>query len=294
MHFREDTLILSRMRAASACYKRNKSMAQGMAYSERTHVLMVDDEPDLLDISKAFLEKDGRFDVDTSSSAMEALHAMDVSGYDAIVSDYQMPGMDGIEFLRQLRMKDVNVPFILFTGRGREEVAITALNAGADFYLKKGTDVKAQYAELSNCIDHAVARYGAIAAVEHNLRRFRVLVESTSEIIEIVDSDRTIRYVNPAVERYFGRKPEEIIGKRLLFSLPEREQERLEGGLRSLLEGKTEKAKALVKARHVDGSVHLLDVTITRFVNGRFKPELIINAKEVPMEQNDREPGFIV
>ena len=61
------------------------------------------------------------------------------------------------QFLEHLRTQGIHTPFILFTGRGREEVAIKALNAEADFYLKKGTDVKAQYAELSNIIDQAVA-----------------------------------------------------------------------------------------------------------------------------------------
>ena len=60
--------------------------------------------------------------------------------YEVIVSDYQMPGMNGIEFLKRLRSQLGHIPFILFTGRGREEVAIEALNCGADFYLQKGGD----------------------------------------------------------------------------------------------------------------------------------------------------------
>lgn len=254
-----------------------------MESGERTLVLLVDDEPDLLEVSKSFLEENGLFKVETSASAVEALRIEDIQRYDAIVSDYKMSGMDGIEFLKHLRKHGNNVPFILFTGRGREEVAIDALNAGADFYLKKGADVKAQYAELSNCIDQAVARCRATAAIEQNLRRFQKLLESTSEIIEVVDSDRVIRYANPAVERYFGKKPEEIVATELLSSLPKQKQ--LEMVLHSLLEGRSEKAKVLVKARHVDGSVRLLDATITRFVNGRLAPELIINAKEVPKKR---------
>jgi len=265
-----------------------------MALGERTLVLMVDDEPDLLDISKAFLEEDGRFYVDTSASAVEALRDENIGRYDAIVSDYQMPEMDGIEFLKELRTNGINVPFILFTGRGREEVAIRALNTGADFYLKKGADVKSQYAELSNCIDHAVARYETDANTKYNLKRFRMLVESTSEIIGIVDSKRMIRYVNPAVERYFGKKPEEIIGRTMFSSLPKQEQEKLDGVVSSLLEGKLENAKALIKARHVNGSVRLLDATITKVIDERLGPELIINMKEIPMEPIDREPDFIV
>jgi PAS domain S-box-containing protein len=244
---------------------------------------MIDDEPDMLEVSKAYLESGGLFEVDTSLSAVETLRFKDIERYDAIVCDYQMPEMDGIEFLRELREHGIKVPFILFTGKSREDVAIKALNAGADFYLKKGPDVKAMYAELCNFIDHAVARYVATNAIEHNLNRFQKLLESTPELVEVVDSNHIIRYVNSAVERLFGKRPEEFIGTKIQTSLSEPES--LEGILNSLLEGKLEEAKVLVKARHIDGSIRLLDATITRFLNGRFGAELIFKAKEAPMEQ---------
>jgi PAS domain S-box-containing protein len=253
-----------------------------MSLGETTRVLMVDDEPELLVISKSFLEEGGLVELDTSPSAVEALRIKNIWRYDAIVSDYMMPEMDGIEFLKQLREQNIDVPFILFTGRSREDVAITALNAGADFYLKKGTDVKAQYAVLCSFIDHAVSRYKATAAIEHNLKRFQNLVESMSEVVEVVDSNNVIRYANPAVERYFGKKPEEFVGTKMLTSL--HEPEGLEGVLNSLLEGKMEKANVMVKARHVDGSIRLLNANITRFINGRLGTELIFNAKEAPAD----------
>ncbi len=89
-------------------------------------VLYVDDEAGLLEIAKLFLEKDGEFRVDTRISAQEALASPKIRSYDAIIADYQMPGMDGIAFLKVVREKFGDIPFILFTGRGREEVVIGA------------------------------------------------------------------------------------------------------------------------------------------------------------------------
>ena len=108
--------------------------------------LFVDDEPALLEVAKAFIESEGNVHVDVATSAEAALDVLSTQRYDAIVADYQMPGMNGIEFLKALRGKRDNTPFILFTGRGREEVVIEALNNGADFYLQKGGDPKCQFA----------------------------------------------------------------------------------------------------------------------------------------------------
>jgi len=79
-------------------------------------VLIVDDEPDLLELTKIYLEKTGEFTVDIAESAREALEKMQTIIYDAIVSDYEMPEMNGIEFLKTVRGSSSDMPFIIFTG----------------------------------------------------------------------------------------------------------------------------------------------------------------------------------
>ncbi|ABS54859.1 multi-sensor signal transduction histidine kinase [Methanoregula boonei 6A8] len=162
-------------------------------------VLYVDDEPDLLEISKLFLEQSGQFSVDILPSAPEALAAMKVKTYDAIVSDYQMPGMDGIDFLKNVRALGDTIPFILFTGRGREEVVIQALNEGADFYLQKGGDPTAQFAELTHKVLLAIEHrsnaekiqslnrlYLVISAIDRAIVQLRTKSEFLSEVCRIL------------------------------------------------------------------------------------------------------------
>src|SRR5271157_646476 len=121
-------------------------------------VLYVDDEPGVLEIGKLFIEQGSEFSVDTAISAPEALDTLQNKKYEVILSDYAMPEMNGIAFLKALRESNNNLPFILFTGRGREEVVIEALNNGADFYIQKGGDPTAQFADLANKIRHAVTQ----------------------------------------------------------------------------------------------------------------------------------------
>ncbi|MBN2733264.1 MAG: response regulator [Methanomicrobiaceae archaeon] len=142
----------------------------------RISLLYVDDEPLLLDLTKEYLESGGDVIVDTSLSAKEGLELIRKKDYDAVISDYQMPDKDGLEFLKILRREGNNIPFIIFTGRGREEVAIEALNAGADYYLQKGGKLKVQFGELSNFIRKAVDKSRAEKAVlEHEQRMTDVI-----------------------------------------------------------------------------------------------------------------------
>ena len=109
-------------------------------------VLYVDDEQGLLEIAKLYLEDHSDIQVDTEQFSLNALERISATSYDAIISDYQMPSMNGIELLKALRIRGDRTPFILFTGRGREEVAMEALNNGANLYLQKGGDPRSSSA----------------------------------------------------------------------------------------------------------------------------------------------------
>ncbi len=79
-------------------------------------VLMVDDDPAVLEVAKIFLERSQGIKVDAIESAREAMERLRGDYYDVIVSDYVMPEMDGISFLKWVRCQDSDVLFILFTG----------------------------------------------------------------------------------------------------------------------------------------------------------------------------------
>jgi PAS domain S-box-containing protein len=111
--------------------------------------------------------------IETTTSATRALDLLKTVSFDAIISDYQMPGIDGIEFLRTIRSRYGDLPFVLFTGRGREDVVIDAINNGADFYLQKGGDPGAQFAELAHKIRQAILRKKAERGLRLNEARLQ-------------------------------------------------------------------------------------------------------------------------
>jgi PAS domain S-box-containing protein len=155
-------------------------------------VLHVDDDSRFMKSSKQILEEQGLFQVDSAVSVEEAMKKLKKTTFDVVVSDYQMPEKDGLEFLEELRARGNNIPFILFTGRGREEVAIKALNLGADFYINKIGHPETVYSQLSHSIIQAAKKRKA----EERLR-YKVVFESTighisSRFVNLSDLDMAI------------------------------------------------------------------------------------------------------
>ncbi|MBP2133827.1 PAS domain S-box-containing protein [Methanomicrobium sp. W14] len=179
-------------------------------------VLHVDDDPSLVEIAKIFLEKDGDILVKTAFSGSNALEILKGESFDAIVSDYEMPALNGIEFLKRLRAEKNDTPFIIFSGRGREDVLIDAINNGADFYLQKGGRPKSQFAELKNMILQSVKRKTAESALRDSEERYRAVVESQTELICRFLPDGTLKFANDAFCRYYGLNPRDYPGKKFV------------------------------------------------------------------------------
>jgi len=125
------------------------------ARTDPIRVLHVDDDPAFVDLAATFLEReDDRIEVLTATNAEVGLDRLD-EGVDCIVSDYEMPRLDGIEFLERVRAAGDDRPFILFTGKGSEEIASEAISAGVTDYVQKSAGSEG-YEILVNRIVNAV------------------------------------------------------------------------------------------------------------------------------------------
>ena len=179
--------------------------------SPSLRVLYVDDETALLDIAKIFLERTEGFSIDISESASAALELLKTAQYDAIISDYQMPEMDGIEFLIQVRAACGDIPFILFTGRGREEVVARAIDNGVDFYIQKGGDPRAQFKELAHKVRKSVERVQAVHALTANEERMRLALDGAWEAHWDINIANGTTYISPRGIEMLGYSPEEFL-----------------------------------------------------------------------------------
>ena len=180
-----------------------------MVNQANIRVLHVDDEPDFAELTADFLKReDDRFTVETAMSASEGLEHLSQEDFDCIISDYDMPDQNGIEFLKSVRKDAHDLPFVLFTGKGSEEIASEAISAGVTDYLQKesGTD---QYTVLANRLRNAIQRY----RIEQDRKRQRKAIETAQEGISILNKDGEFTYVNQAYAEIYGYEPNEMNGE---------------------------------------------------------------------------------
>jgi PAS domain S-box-containing protein len=192
-----------------------------VAKAEAIRVLHVDDDPNFLKVAKQCLELQGSFHVDIAGSVEEALNKLKEKEYDAVVSDYQMSGKDGLEFLEMLRKNGNTIPFIMFTGRGREEVAVKAWSLGADHYVNKRGDPETTYCELAHCLRSTRERERDATErkeAEEKLRNWKEfnerVVDSIGDPLLIINPrDHAIISANEAALKQLKSRKEDLIGK---------------------------------------------------------------------------------
>lgn len=161
------------------------------------NVLHVDDELIFLQLTEKYLKVLGgeELKVYSLSDPLKVFKELEEKSFDVIVTDYQMPGMDGLELLGMLRDQNNDIPVIIFTGRGREEVAIKALNLGASYYIDKGGDPKSQFMELRHVIRQVVRHKRMEKALSENEERYRIIFDESP--VSLWEEDFS------AVKRYF-------------------------------------------------------------------------------------------
>jgi len=184
--------------------------ASGFPDEKAIHVLHVDDDPSFAELVATYLEREReRLTVHTETDPRDALDAIrdDDVTFDCVVSDYEMPGLDGLELLRRVREDAPELPFVLFTGKGSEEIASEAITAGVTEYLQKDSTTE-QYQVLANRVENAAEHYRAQQYLDRGLEA----IETATEGIAILSGDGRFEYLNSTYADLLGYDREDLLG----------------------------------------------------------------------------------
>lgn len=222
--------------------------------TNQTRILLVDDELDVAELTAEYLQReDESVDVEIATSASDGHVILGETEIDCVVSDYDMPEQNGIEFLETIRTDDSELPFILYTGKGSEEIASEAISAGVDDYLQKSSGSE-QYALLANRISNLVEKYRSVRETAHTRRFFSKLIEHSSDVIPVIGADGTLKYVSPSCEVILGYEQDEVIGESVWEYIHPEDLERTTEKFLTTIEEPDAMPEVEFRFKHADGS----------------------------------------
>ncbi|RDZ63836.1 hybrid sensor histidine kinase/response regulator [Haloferax sp. Atlit-12N] len=237
---------------------------RSLSESSPIDVLHVDDDPEFSTLVAAALEREREhITVHTETDPRVAVDRVRRDGptFDCIVCDYDMPDLDGLDVLASVRAEYPELPVILFTANGSEEVASEAISAGVTDYLRKGDDTS-QYQLLANRIENAVERYRA----SQSLTRGLTAIENATDAVCILGDDGTIEYANAACTALFGYEREELLGRHWEAFYPDDDVQTVSDSI--LPEARESRWSGQSSLVRKDGSLVDVDHTLTSTADG--------------------------
>ena len=253
----------------------------GVGRSSEITVLVVDDDPDLLDLTTSFLSRErDEFAVRSETDPEAALDRIDGGATDVIVSDYDMPTMNGLEFLEAVREDHTEIPFILFTGKGSEEIASKAISSGVTDYLQKGTD-SSQYSLLANRITNAHEQYGARERLKQSQRKFSKLVTNSTDMLGIVNTQGRFEYISPVCEDILGFEQSELVGECAFDYMPVDDRKYAMEQFFDAVENPERKPVIEHRFRTADGGYTVLETRGRNMFDDDFIDGFVVNARDI-------------
>jgi PAS domain S-box-containing protein len=250
-------------------------------------LLHVDDEPGFAEVVAEFLERESdALDVHTATTVEDAAGVIDSEPVDCVVSDYDMPEQTGLEFLERLRDDHPDLPFILVTGKGSEEIASRAISAGVTDYLQKGRSTD-QYTILANRVLNAVQTARAEDAVERTEERYHNLVDTAPLPIVLFDDDQSLVYANDAAVEFLEADSADDFGD---LTMPELvhpdDRDAARERFASLMNGERAVPGRTFRIRALDGSTKRAPVATA---SGHYRGERVAQAILYDSPQADSE-----
>jgi CheY-like chemotaxis protein len=206
--------------------------------SNTISILVIDDDPAVLESFKTILEREPGFIVDTTATSTEALELLDTRYFDVIISDYSMPDIDGISLLREARARGCQSLFVIVTGKRLAHIAMDALNSGADFFIQKGPNTAKDLENLIGFIRTHLPTKNAENEIVQWERFYHSVVESTPDLVCRLLPDGTFTYTNETCLQFFKKPYDEMISQNFFSLIPTEEKGAVLAQLKNLSNAK--------------------------------------------------------
>lgn len=203
---------------------------------ELLRILVVDDEPDMCWALENTLQPAG-YAVTTATSGAEAIEKAQERFFNLALLDIRLPDTEGIELVAPLREMHPDMEMIMVTAYASLETAVRALNEGVSAYLTKPLNLNDMLATAGEVLEKqrlVEEKRRAEEALRKSEARYRAIVEDQTELICRFLPDGALTFVNEAYCRYFGKKPEELIGHTFMPFVSDKDQKIVRKQLTSL------------------------------------------------------------
>jgi PAS domain S-box-containing protein len=196
--------------------------------SKPLRVLLVEDSEFDMELLLRLLRKGGYDPVhERVETAPQMKAALERQTWDVVLADYRMPQFSAPQALEVLKETGLDLPFLVVSGGIGEATAVATMKAGAHDYLMKDNLarlVPVVERELREAENRAEKRHATEALRDSELR-YRLLWETATDAILLMDTAGRIHFANPAVEQVFGYEPEELVGREVSVLQPESDRE---------------------------------------------------------------------
>ncbi len=279
------TAFLMRRPALPGCGRFRKPF---MSEAAHVHVLLVEDNSTDYVLTRQRLSSADPYihTLTWARSYEEGLNRLLTERFDVCLLDFQLAERTGLELLRSVRERGVDIPFILLTGREEDELDIVALRAGAADHLQK--DQVTPWL-LSRSIRHAMERHRTEEVLRRSEERFRSLIEKSHDGSALVSAEGVIEYVSPSIQSILGYTEAEFLGASAFeFTHPDDLVQRNPHSP-SLADLPLESRTRPLRLRHRDGSWRWMEVTSTNLLNDPNVGAIVINYRDITERRQAEE-----
>lgn len=243
-------------------------------------ILLVDDEDRYRDQVATLIQRHDGMEVTSVADAATAVDHLSEREYDCVVSDYQIPGPDGLDLARFVRPSFPRLPFVLLTAEGSEQTASDAFSAGVSEYFRKDGDVTVLCRRIRTLVEKSRAERSEL----ETKRRYRTLTEESTDLIATVDADGTITYHSDSLRRTLGLEPGSVVGRNVVEMTHVDDRERVREALVDLAtaaaDGERRIRRLELRLRDADGDWRWFEST-ARNTFEEAVDGFVVNSREV-------------